>query len=71
MSDKKKHEKHRYLGLSVGYGLIAGSGVGVLAIGLFSGIEAVMNFAIPIGASIGMLVGTVIGSLMDAKNKKE
>lgn len=67
MSDKNKHEKNHYLGLGIGFGLIAGSAIGILVESLIGGIGSGMFFAIPIGSSIGMLMGIVVGTLLDSK----
>lgn len=71
MSNNQKKDKNHYLGLGIGFGLITGSAMGVLFTSVFNGIETGRIFAIPIGAALGMLVGIVVGTLIDSNNRNE
>ncbi len=51
---------HTYLTLGIAVGLSAGAGIGSL---LWVWIDSL--FCIPLGASFGMLIGIVAGSVMD------
>jgi len=64
----KKQDIHRnsYVGLGVGFGLLGGA-VCSSIVGMFLNDPLIWAF----GPGLGMLIGIVIGSIMDSRKNKE
>lgn len=66
MTDKNNNERNSYIGYGVGFGLLGGAILSSL-IGMFFDSTLIWAF----GPGIGMMIGIVIGTIMDYnKNTK-
>ncbi len=63
MTDKNNNEKNSYIGYGVGFGLLGGAIFSSL-IGMFFDSTLIWAF----GPGIGMMIGIVIGTIMDYNN---
>jgi hypothetical protein len=64
--DKNKNDKNHCLGFGIGFGLLGGA-LSATIIGIFLEAPLVWTFV----PGLGMLVGMIIGIIMDANKNKE
>jgi len=61
-------DKNKYLGIGVALGLIFGAWAGLLISIIVNNVYFMLS--LPMGAGFGMLVGTVVGTILDSQSKK-
>lgn len=72
MSDKNNNDNNYYLSLGVGFGLVGGSLFATI-IGFVFGLmgDSLFLILMGLGPSFGMLIGIVIGIIMDYNKNKQ